>query len=324
MCSHTVTFWYGTAFSDSPRYFHSEGSFPGRKSIRYRCVLSVCVCSKNRASFGQSHALRYVVTKQTESNDKASATNRPNLSLANKILVLLELSVKANDGLVADGPQLLAHATDEELVVGDHNHAALELVQRVRQRLDRLCALYSLSALTNIEMVGGLIQHQNVRPRVRDHGEGHARLLASTQRLHRPLRHVCASIHRIASTLRYAEASELAAQLRNLLRGVVVLHDLQRRLCEIELIEMMLGEHRAAQLVVADHLALQRNQVAQQQLLLKKGKRGNLDQCGFTNTVGTENTNTGLEVDSEVDVAEENAVGSVPEKSHRAGNRTRR
>ena len=87
---------------------------------------------------------------------------------------------------------------------------------------------------------------------------------------------------------------------------------------------MMLGEHRAAQLVVADHLALQRHQVAQQQLLLKKGKRGNLDQCGFTNTVGTENTNAGLEVDSEVDVAEENAVGSVPEKSHRAGNRTRR
>ena len=112
-----------------------------------------------------------MVAKQTESNDKASATNRPNLSLANKILVLLELSVKANDGLVADGPQLLAHATDEELVVGDHNHAALELVQRVRQRLDRLCALYSFPALTNIEMVGGLIQHQNVRPRVRDHGK---------------------------------------------------------------------------------------------------------------------------------------------------------
>lgn len=84
-------------------------------------------------------------------------------------------------------------------------------------------------------------------------------------------------MHRISSTFRHTEASELATQLRDLLLGVVILHDLKWRLGKIELIKMMLCEHRTTQLVVTNHLTLHRHQIAQQQLRIKPGNRGNLD-----------------------------------------------
>lgn len=171
MCSHTVTFWYGTAFSDSLGTSIQKDRFPEGNPFAIAVFCRFVFVPKTGPLLGSRTPFVMWLQNRQKATTRASATNRPNLSLANKILVLLELSIKANDGLVADGPQLLAHTTDEELVVGDHNHAALELVQRVRKRLDRLCALYSLPALTNIEMVGGLIQHQNVRSRVRDHGK---------------------------------------------------------------------------------------------------------------------------------------------------------
>lgn len=168
-------------------------------------------------------------------------------------------------------------------------------------------------------MIGGLIQHENVRIGVGDHGERHTRLLSSAERLHGPVRHVCASIIHSTSTFSDTEACQLAAQLRDFRAGVVVLHDLEGRLGEVQLIEMMLGEHGAAKLVVASDATLQRDQIAEQKLFLTRQKRRNLDQGGFTDSVGTQDTNARLEVDAEVDISEENTVLRVTKSDPAAG-----
>ena len=203
--------------------------------------------------------------------------------------------------------------------MGHDDHASLELVQRVRQRLNRLYDSPRPACATNVEMIGGLIQHENVRVGVGDHGERHTRLLSSAERLHGPVRHVCASIIHSTSTFSDTEACQLAAQLRDFRAGVVVLHDLEGRLGEVQLIEMMLGEHGAAKLVVASDATFQRDQIAEQKLFLTRQKRRNLDQGGFTDSVGTQDTNARLEVDAEVDISEENTVLRVTKSDPAAG-----
>lgn len=65
-------------------------------------------------------------------------TNNPDFPLTDQLFILLELPVEPHDGLVANGPQLLAHATDEELIMRHDDHAALKRVQRLSQRLNGL------------------------------------------------------------------------------------------------------------------------------------------------------------------------------------------
>ena len=82
---------------------------------------------------------------------------------------------------------------------------------------------------------------------------------------------------------------------------------------------MMLSEHGAAKLVVASDAALQRNQIAEQKLFLTRQERRNLDQGGFTDSVGTQNTDARLEVDAKIDISEENAVLRVTKSDPAAG-----
>lgn len=58
--------------------------------------------------------------------------------LGDQLLVLFELSVETHDTLVANGPELLAHLADEELIMGHDDDASLEAVQRVGERADGL------------------------------------------------------------------------------------------------------------------------------------------------------------------------------------------
>jgi hypothetical protein len=55
-------------------------------------------------------------------------------------LVLVDGAAKPLDFLLADDPELLADAIDEVLVVRHNHDAALELAQRIDQRINRLCS----------------------------------------------------------------------------------------------------------------------------------------------------------------------------------------
>jgi hypothetical protein len=55
--------------------------------------------------------------------------------------------------------------------VAHHHHGALILLQRVFQRLDAL----------HVEMIGGFVEHQQVRVRQRHERQRHARLLSTRE-----------------------------------------------------------------------------------------------------------------------------------------------
>ena len=62
---------------------------------------------------------------------------------------------------VGDDPHLLGHARDKVLVVRDEDDSTLERLDAVGERDHRL----------EIEVVRRLVEHQDVRPGVRDGGE---------------------------------------------------------------------------------------------------------------------------------------------------------
>lgn len=113
-------------------------------------------------------------------------------------------------------------------------------------------------------MIRGLIEHQNVRICVCDHRERHARLLPPAQRLNPPPRHLYASPFSLSPrTLRHAEPRQLRPDFLLVVLRIEVLHQLIGRFVEVQLIHVVLREHAAPQLVVPNHLPLQRNQIAQ-------------------------------------------------------------
>lgn len=83
-------------------------------------------------------------------------------------------------------------------------------------------------------MIGGLIENQDVRNDFRDHCKGNSRFLSSTEGLDRPPRHVLVD----------PKPRQLGPQRLFLVLGIMILHDLERSLIEVKLIEMMLREHR--------------------------------------------------------------------------------
>ena len=84
----------------------------------------------------------------------------------------LGLGLGAGEGLdlvVLDDPDLVAHRADEGDVVRDHHDAALELLERRDERVHRL----------EVEVVGRLVEEQQVRALEPELHEDHARLLAA-------------------------------------------------------------------------------------------------------------------------------------------------
>mmetsp|Transcript_59376 Transcript_59376/g.132231 ORF Transcript_59376/g.132231 Transcript_59376/m.132231 type:complete len:201 (-) Transcript_59376:442-1044(-) len=95
--------------------------------------------------------------------------------LLQPLLVLLVRRMPDLDGArravapFVDDPQLISHHLDEPLVMRDKDDPAIEVVERHRQRLDCL----------EVEVVGGLVEQQNVRRAPRQLSKGEARLLAT-------------------------------------------------------------------------------------------------------------------------------------------------
>lgn len=70
----------------------------------------------------------------------------------------------------------------------------------------------------------------------------------------------------VIHTFSYSESSQLRSQLLLLILWIMILHNLKGRLREVQLIQVMLRENRASQFVISNDLAVNRNQITNQQL----------------------------------------------------------
>ena len=131
-------------------------------------------------------------------------------------------------------------------VVRDQHHGALKLVQRQNQRL----------AAVDVEVVGRLVEDDQVRPVERGKAEQQPRLFTAREILGR----------RFHPVRRQAEAGHAGAHLRFSRLRHQHAHMLDGAFVRAQLIQLMLGEEGDLQLGGAGHLAGQRCQTAGNQL----------------------------------------------------------
>eukprot|EP00760_Papus_ankaliazontas_P001082 PhM_4_TR10382/c1_g1_i1/m.31135 len=93
--------------------------------------------------------------------------------LEHVLLVVLELTVEGRDGLVSHQPQRHLGIHNKASVVGDDDHTALEVVDGVDERVDGL----------HIQVVRGLVEHQEMGFLSADECHRHTRLLTAGERL---------------------------------------------------------------------------------------------------------------------------------------------
>jgi hypothetical protein len=97
-------------------------------------------------------------------------------------LVVVEVAVEGLDAAARHQPELVAHRAQQRPVVADQHHRALELVQ----------GHASASRVDQVEVVGRLVEQQQVGPLPDDHAQHQARLLAAAHGADRLLDHVAA------------------------------------------------------------------------------------------------------------------------------------
>ena len=85
--------------------------------------------------------------------------------------VIVEVAVERLDLAVGDEPQPVGAGFQQVAVVGHHDHGAGIFVDRLDQR----------GAAVDVEMVGGLVEHDEVRPLEGGEAEQQPRLLAARQ-----------------------------------------------------------------------------------------------------------------------------------------------
>ena len=102
------------------------------------------------------------------------ATLRVLLLFPEFVFVLFEGAVEGRGCAVVHLPQFVHAAGDEVLVVAHHEHPPLEERQPLDERLHGV----------QVEVVGGLVEQQDVRLAEGDGGEGYSALLPARQRLH--------------------------------------------------------------------------------------------------------------------------------------------
>lgn len=159
-------------------------------------------------------------------------------------------------------------------VVADEDHGAGIFGERLDQRL----------AAFHVEVVGGLVEDQQVRRIDGGEEQREPRLLPSRQPPHGGLGLIG----------HQPEARETGAQPRLALVGAQAHHMLERRLFDVEFVHLMLGEIADAQLRGADHPPLLRRKLAGEQLR----------ECGLALAVAAEKGDPVVLVDPQAQAAE--------------------
>ncbi len=192
--------------------------------------------------------------------------------------VVLEVAVERHGAAVGDEHETVADRAQQRAVVRHEHQAAFVVGQRPRQGV----------AHFEVEVVGGLVEQQQVRPPAHEQRQRQPRLLAAGERLDRRVGHLAAEV----------EAAEVVAQV--LLARPRVLPDqvAQRRLVATQLLDLVLRE-------VADLQPVAFDAPARQQRLLA-GER--LDQRGLAGAVRTEQAESSARAQRQLHVAHDGAV----------------
>lgn len=165
----------------------------------------------------------------------------------------------------------------------DHEHASLERPERGRQGVHGL----------DVEMVGRLVQDEDVRVRQAQARERDAGLLAAGQEGH----------FLQARSARDAEGAQVAAVLLVLLARVVLRHEGDGAGVHVQGVDVVLGEEADAQARVLGYQPDRGLELADEEF----------EDRGFARAVGADDADAGVELDVEVDVFEERFVGRVAE-----------
>ena len=210
--------------------------------------------------------------------------------------VAVHVAVVGAHGAVAHDPQPVGAGLDQVAVVADQDHRALVVVERAHQRLARI----------DVEMVGGLVEDEQMRAVERRQREQQAGLLAARQVL------------RLGVGLADAEAerAEPGAALRLGGLGHQVEHVLVGRLAGGQVVHLVLGEIADHDLVGGVAPARHRREAPGDQL----GERA------LAVAVGAEQADAVVGIEPQVEVLQHRVVGHVAdggvlEPDQRAGER---
>ena len=192
--------------------------------------------------------------------------------------VVVHVAVEFAGLAVGNQQESVAHRPQQRAVVRDQHQAALVSGEGARQRVTHL----------EIEVIGGLVQQQQVRSSADDHRQRQARALAAGEGADRRVRHRAAEV----------EVAEVAAQLEFACRGFEVREVLQRGFVGPQLLELVLGEIAGHEAITLDPSPVQGRQLA--------GDR--LDQRGLASTVRAQQSESRPRRQGELDALEHGAV----------------
>ena len=156
--------------------------------------------------------------------------------MGDQVSVVLEITLESLDFLLVDDVQPIAQGTQEVLVVTDNDESALEIVQSHNERVNSV----------EIQMIGWLIKHENMRLLPCDHGEGDTTLLTTREEVHW-------SKSKIATD---TKATQMGTELVRMHIRILLHHLLNRRETQIEQIHVMLSEHSDSQPVMDESVAV--------------------------------------------------------------------
>lgn len=191
------------------------------------------------------------------------------------LAVFIDVAIELSHSAVVDNVEAIAQSRQEVLIVRYDNKTTLVVVESHNERVNGV----------EIQMVRRLIEQQDMGLVPSDESEGNARLLTTGKEVHGTQRQVTRDTER---------AEMLSHVLRGLIR--VVLHELlDGRQLRIERVRMMLREHTNTQLAVNKTITIEVLDLTDQRL----------DEGRLTGTVGTNERDTRLHVNVDVDLGEQ-------------------
>ena len=196
-------------------------------------------------------------------------------SLLDSFTVLTEISRELSHLAVVDHIEAITERRDEVLVMGNDDKTTFEVVQGDDQGVDSV----------EIQMVGWLVEQEDVRLLPCDDGETDSTLLTSREQVHGAERHVA----------RNTERTEMLTEPLSRFKRVLGHELFDGRLSEIEGVHVMLGENSDSQSVVDKPVSVLDLEISNERL--NKG--------GFTTTVRSNQRDSRVEVNVDVDLGED-------------------
>mmetsp|Transcript_26581 Transcript_26581/g.80347 ORF Transcript_26581/g.80347 Transcript_26581/m.80347 type:complete len:669 (+) Transcript_26581:154-2160(+) len=240
--------------------------------------------SQRRRSHGCLTTVQIATRRSLHASSRAHA-NRLGLLrhlLAQMVLVRVDVALPRSDLLVLAHPDDVRHLVEQLEVVRDEHHAAVELLDRKRERVDHV----------HVERVGRLVEQQHMRVAQRHQAKDKARAVARRER--RDERGL-----RLPGDAEDAELASPVLHLHLLLAlcgdepvGVLFQHEIERRLVEVEHVLRVLVVPADPEVRVAADLALGGLDV----------ERHQLEERGLARAVRADEGDAAVAVDPKVEV----------------------